>query len=115
MCQGQMPVCSVLYRFDVCVVYPAPVPPSQLEQMDVVEVIMAIYACIGRHVWMKSQLLEEKKLLLHLREELAPEMHGESRGATTEEANEMILEHLNSFLSHAALMVVGGNKLVGHI
>jgi len=77
-------------------------------------VVMAIDMCVGRHVWMKSRLLEVKKLLLHLREELAPEMHGESRGAAAEDANDMIFEHLNGFLGHVASVVSRGKKLVGH-
>ncbi len=35
MCQGQTPFCSVLHRFDVCVIYCVQGPPSQLERMDV--------------------------------------------------------------------------------
>ncbi len=42
-------------------------------------------------------------------------MHGESRGASAEGANKMIFERLNGFLGHVALMVIGGNKLVGHV
>ncbi len=35
MCQGQTPFFSVLHKFNICVAYHVPVPPSQLEHMDV--------------------------------------------------------------------------------
>jgi hypothetical protein len=63
---------------------------------------------------MQSQSSEEKKLPLNLWEKLAPEVQRESRGTATEDANKVVLECLEGFFSHVALMVVWGNKFITH-
>ncbi len=60
-------------------------------------------------------MLEEEKSPFYLREKLAPEVHRESRGIATEDTNKVVLECLDGFFSHVALMVVLGNKFVCHI
>ncbi len=53
-------------------------------------------------------------MLFHLREKLAPEVEGKSGGTPTEDANEVILESLDGLFSHAAMLVVGGNRFECH-
>ncbi len=60
-------------------------------------------------------MLEEKKLPFYLWEKLAPEVQRESRGTANEDANKVVLECLDGFFSHFALMVVRGNKLICHV
>jgi hypothetical protein len=36
------------------------------------------------------------------------------RGATAEDSNEVILEGLNGFFGHIALVFLGGYKFIGH-
>ncbi len=60
-------------------------------------------------------MLEEKKLLFYLWEKLAPEVQRESRGTATEDTNKVVLECLDGFFSHVALVVVRGNKFICHI
>ncbi len=58
---------------------------------------------------------EEKKLPLYLWEKLAPEVHRECGGTATENTNKVVLECLDGFFGHVALMVVRGNKFIRHI
>ncbi len=60
-------------------------------------------------------MLEEKKLPFYLQEKLAPEVHRESGGTATKDTNKVVLECLDGFFGHVALMVVQGNKFVCHI
>jgi hypothetical protein len=64
---------------------------------------------------MWSQLLEEKKLPLYLREKLAPEVQQESRGTATEDIGKVVLECVDGFFSHITSMVVWGDKLISHV
>ncbi len=58
---------------------------------------------------------EEKKLPFCLWEKLAPEVQRESRGTATEDTDKVMLECLDGFFSHVALMVVRGNKFICHV
>jgi hypothetical protein len=60
-------------------------------------------------------LSEEKKLPFYLQEKLAPEVHRESRGTTTEDTEKVVLECLDGFFAHVVSMVVRGNKCVCHV
>ncbi len=60
-------------------------------------------------------MLEEKKLPFYLWEQLAPDVHRESGGTATEDTNKVVLEYLDGFFGHVALMVIQGNKFVCHI
>jgi hypothetical protein len=42
-------------------------------------------------------------------------MQRESRGTATEDANKVVLECLDGFFSHVALMVVWENKFICHV
>jgi hypothetical protein len=50
--------------------------------------------------------LWEKKLPFYQWEKMAPEVQRESRGTATEDADKVVLECLDGFFSHVALMVV---------
>ena len=51
----------------------------------------------------------------YLREKLAPEVHRESGGSATDNTNKVVLECLDGFFGHVALMVARGNKFICHI
>ncbi len=51
----------------------------------------------------------------YLWEKLAPEVQRENRGTATEDANKVVLECLDGFFSHVALMVVQGNNFICHV
>jgi hypothetical protein len=54
-------------------------------------------------------------LPFYLWEKLAPEVQRESRGTATEDANKVVLECLDGFVGHVALMVIRGNKCICHV
>ena len=71
---------------------------------------------VRRHVrmrisWDASGLTEEKELSFNLWEKLklTPKVNGHGRGTTAEDPNEMILEGLDGFFGHVALVFFRGN------
>ncbi len=54
-------------------------------------------------------------MLFYLWEMLAPEVQRESRGTATEDANKVVLECLDDFFRHVAVMAVQGNKFICHV
>ncbi len=60
-------------------------------------------------------MLQDKKLPFYLREKLAPKVQREIGGTATENINKVVLECLDGFFCHVALMVVRGNKFICHI
>ncbi len=79
-----------------------------------VVVMMAIHMCVGRDAGICIRLMKEEQLPLNLGQKLAPKMHEHGGGATTEDADHVVFNHLDGIFSHNLSMVVGGDKFLSH-
>jgi hypothetical protein len=58
---------------------------------------------------MRTRLSKKEELPFNLWENLTPSVDWHGWGATAEDSNRVILEGLNGFFSHVALVFLGGN------
>ncbi len=74
------------------------------------------HRCAHRRIsWDVVAIVGGEEVTVYLWEKLAPEVQRESRSTATEDANKVVLECLDGFFSHVALMIVGGNKFIRHV